>query len=105
MYAAFKTTPIRAVRRRAGRSTVSVRSCERDTLPVFQAHPNSALVTLWDVEDVLSVASHFTSEKDADDYCFAQGVHRENALMYYPVVTNLKACYKMPAYIKCPNVL
>jgi hypothetical protein len=81
------------------RIAVRVRAApERENLPVFQAHPNISCITLWDVEDVLAVASHFTNEKDATDYCHAQGVHRENAVMYYPVVTKLKACYKMPAY-------
>ncbi len=86
------------------RMAVRTRSdMERDNLPVFQAHPNISCITLWDVEDVLSVASHFKNEKDATDYCYAQGVHRENALMYYPVVTKLKACYRMPAYERTHN--
>jgi hypothetical protein len=80
------------------RRDVRTRNSERDNMPVFQAHPNISRITLWDVEDVLMVASHFKNEKDATDYCYAQGVHRENALTYYPVVTKLKACYRMPAY-------
>lgn len=93
----------RAARRMAVRAAASSASDPRDHLAVFQAHDKISRITLWDVEDVLAVSSHFKNKKDAEDYCYAQGVHMENALTYYSVVANLKACYRIPSFSPTHN--
>lgn len=72
----------------------------RDFLPIFQAHDKVSPITLWDVEDTLHVCRRFHKPQDAEDYSYAQGVHFQNAVKYYQIISMLMVCYMKPSATK-----